>query len=152
MRSTTILLAVMGLVAVGVGCGSDESESVSKATFIKRATAVCLKPRINTLQRVASYSEKHKSDGLSNAELGRRAIRVVVLSTIATEIEALRKLETPSGDAQKVEGIIAAQEKALDEAKARTHKSYDDIEDYFGDANKALANYGLAECSKGSGD
>ena len=162
-RLMTILAAVIAIGAIGVGCGGDESTSAeaggdsggtsssSKAEFIKQASAACADQRKNTLSRIAAYSEKHQSEGLSEAELGQRAIRVVILSTIAGEIDALKQLDAPSGDEQEIEGIMAAQEKALDEARARAHKSYDDIEDYFVKASAELTDYGLPECSKGTG-
>lgn len=83
--------------------------------------------------------------------MARKAIRTVLLSVIAAEINDLQKLGAPEGDEQEIEAMLAAQEAALDEAKANKRK-LEDVEDYFAEADKELRAYGLDECTKGTGD
>jgi hypothetical protein len=159
----TVLAIAMAFAVFASGCGGDDStsasaagesdgsSSLSKAEFIKRAAAACASERENSFEQIATYSEKHRSDGLPEAVLAKRAVRATLLSIIAAELDDLQKLEAPAGDEQEVEAMLAAQQAALNEAKANKRK-LEDVEDYFTDADKELQAYGLDECTKGTGD
>lgn len=161
----TVVLAIAMAFAVFVSaCGgnddstsasaageSDGNSSLSKAEYIKRAAAACASERENSFAQIAAYTEKHRSDGLSEAVLAKKAVKAVLLSIIAAELDDLRKLGAPAGDEQKVEAMLAAEQAALDEAKANK-KKLEDVEDYFVQADMELKAYGLDECTKGSGD
>jgi hypothetical protein len=157
---TTTLAAAMAVAVIAMGCGSDEdsgsasagdSSSLSKAEFVKQANAACLKPRETALQEVAAYSQKHRSEGLSDTLLGRKAIKVVLLKTFEEEIAALRALGAPEGDEEEIDAMLAATQSALDEAKELPKTSSKEVESYFGDADKKLRQYGLTGCTKVSG-
>lgn len=160
---TTVGAALAGVVAViATGCGTSDSSSTpgsataeasspSKAAFIAKANAACLHEIEGSLERVVDYQQKHRLEGLPQPVLVRRAVRPVLLSTIAAEIADIDRLEPPAGDEEEIEAILAAQRRALAEAKART-KSLEDAEDYFVAADRMLREYGIAHCEKGTGD
>lgn len=157
-RLTTILTATAAAAMIAVGCGSDDdatsgsaegdSSSLSKETFVKRASAACSRPRESSLERVAAYQAQHRPDGLPKAELNRRAFRAGLLLTIEAEVAALRKLGAPAGDEEEIEAIITALQAALGEAKEGNRKSFDQVEDYFAGTDKMLQEYGLTGCMK----
>lgn len=163
-RWMTILAVVVAMTVVLSACGggedstsasaageSDGSSPPSKAEFVKQAAAACASERENSFEQIAAYTEKHGSEGLSQAALSRKAIRSVLLSVIAAELNDLQELGAPAGDEQELEAMLAAEQAALDEAKANKRK-LEDVEDYFAKADKELQAYGLEECTKGTGD
>lgn len=153
----TTLIAAIGIVAVALGCGGDDDsssadaagDSLGKAAFVKQANEACLEEREDSFEQVAAYQKKHRGEGGSQEEQMRRAIRAVLLSTIAAEIADLEALGMPEGDEQQVEAILASLEDAHEEAEEQTKTDPSkEVEDYFGAANKKLAGYGLESCQK----
>jgi hypothetical protein len=154
----TTLAAAMAIAALVMmmGCGGGEESSsagdgsptLSKAAFIKRAGIVCYRARKGAFERVAAYSNKHRSEGLPEAVLTKKAIRAGLISTFDAELAALRKLGAPDGEGEEVEAILASLQTSLDEAKEWKKKSFDEVEDYFVDADKKLQDYGLTRCKK----
>lgn len=155
-------VAMIATAVIAMGCGNEgDSSSVStgtaspKAAFIEKAGAVCHAARKNAFQRVAAYQERHRSEGLSEAVLSRRATRAVTLSTYEGEIAALRELRAPPGDQSEVEGILDAEAEALEEARKVPKVTGTDLTQAsemsarFRDAGRALRNYGVTGCGKG---
>jgi hypothetical protein len=155
----TMLVAAIAIAAIVSGCGSDDdstsssaasdSSSLSKAEFVKQANAACLGEREDSLEELATYQQRHRSEGLPEAVLAENAFKAVTLSTIEAEIAALRALGLPTGDDGGVEAILALLQADLDKAtKLRAKLSSDEVEGYFVNANKKLRGYGLSSCTK----
>lgn len=143
---------MVAVIAVGVammGCGSDggDSDSLSKAEFVKQANESCREKRVDAVKRVTAYFKRHKSDGLSEAELSQRALRAGVVSTIEAEIAALNALQPPAEDAEEVDALVASLERTLTKAKGQA-KTDEQVERSFIGVDKALRRYGLTQCTK----
>jgi len=149
------LISAIALAPVGCGGGESStsasalaSSSISKAAFVKRASAICARDREGTLERVGTYQERHGSDGLSKAALRKRAIIAALSSTIRREIADLGKLPLPRGEEKQVEAILSATQDAMDKARESGTKSPKKFEGYFADVNQKLRDYGLEACGK----
>lgn len=163
VRSTILLVVAVVSVALVAGCGggdddssaaagSDSGEpistsSLSKAEFVKQASAACRRERSDLLGDAYKYLGKKTSSGtpqdVAVADLGR----TLVVPTVEAEAAAIRKLGAPAGDEEEIEEILAAQQEGIDEVKAL--KKADSIEvvlEPFADANKKLREYGFTAC------
>lgn len=162
-RLMAVSVAIVAVIALGGGCGSGSgggsssevqsgsatggASRSSKAAFVKRANAACLENQEGALERLAAYEKGHRSDGLTKAELTEKAIRAVELSTIESEIAAIRALgPAPEGDTAAIKAIVAALEKDLAAAKESKNSSKE-VEDYFLDADKMLQDFGISGCT-----
>jgi hypothetical protein len=152
MRLWATPIVALALVAVGVGCGGGSEDSgssaLSKAVFVKRASAACLDPRESALEKVVAYEKKHKSDGRPPAELADDAMKAAVLSTVEAEIAALEKLGMPEGDEKQIETIMAALRSAVQKGQNSAQAKVAEVEDNFKPADQLLRSYGLPACAK----
>jgi hypothetical protein len=159
------LKAVLGVaiataaMAMAAGCGSSgdsssaqgDTSSLSKAAFIKQANAACLKERSDTLEKAVAYAKSHRSEGLPQAALTRKAIKTVEVAAITRELADLRELPPPAADKKEVEAILAEQQAGLEDAKRHLRDLSRDMEASFIKPDKRLRAYGLTKCSKGTG-
>jgi len=78
------------------------------------------------------------------AELGRR----VLVPSVETEMEVIRRLGAPAGDEEKIEAIFAAEERAVAGVKSlkEAHEPFQVIHPFF-PLGKMLEAYGITECA-----
>jgi hypothetical protein len=162
-RLRTVWAIAIAVSVVAIGCGNDdesssasgsgtgESSSLTKAEFVKKANAACTEEREGGFERIAAYTEKHRSEGLPEALLAAKALKVTLLSMIGGELDALRQLEAPLGDEKEVEAMLTTIQAELEKAKEvklRPELPPEAIEDKFPKANKLIRSYGLTSCIK----
>lgn len=132
------------------GAPAKEGEvALTKDEFVRKADAACQRERRGSLAKVAAYVKSHRSQGQSKAELTARAVKAVVLSTVASEITAIRKIGAPSGEAARVAVILTALEDGIAEASKSAQEPVGGPEAFFADADRDLRAYGLQKCAKG---
>lgn len=153
-------VAIVCVVAVpvgGCGGGSDTSGAhdsssapspAAKARFVKQAIALCQRERADTGEELEADRQRLSKDGLSGAALSLAAIRAVLLSTIADEIAALRKLEPPVGEEAEVRAIMVNLQSTLESARKVKGLTSHLLEARFGPVDKELRAYGLGACAK----
>jgi hypothetical protein len=151
MRTRFAAAAALTLVAAAAaGCGSSDDEGTSKAEFTKKADAICAKGdrKINAAaQRVFRTSTKRPSQ----AKL-TKFIKTDVLPPVREQVEALKKLETPKGDEDKVKAITDAADDSLAKVEANPKLGAGQgKKDPFAKAKKLSRDYGLKTCGSDSG-
>ncbi len=128
MRKQLVIAGVVGLAValLAAGCGSGGSDSssvsvsegsISKAEFIKEASAACYKLQRQTaskLQHVlASYGGK-EPQGKAALKAARIAVaESVLIPAKQREAEQLAELPAPSGDGDQIAAIVEALEKSI---------------------------------------
>jgi hypothetical protein len=144
-RSISASLAATALAATLAACGGGSSH-LSKASFIKRADAICLK---------GSAAQSALSQPSSNAQLPGYVKRIYSIERGV--VSDVRALAPPSGDEATISSILDNVDKALAfesnvEAAAATGNQ-SQINDaqamgakYLNQANTAAARYGFKEC------
>jgi len=154
LRSIIPLLAIAAASALA-GCGGGGSEespqpvatsSLSKAQWIRRATAICTENLESRLQQYATYTAQHS--GESQEKIFGSVIQDVVVPGLEKRDAELRALGAPAGDEAQVEEILAALDRIAEVARGLeggppTH-AYEEAPD------RALAvarKYGLTECN-----
>jgi hypothetical protein len=97
-----IPLSLVALAATLAGCGGGSSSGSSRAEFIKRADAICLR---------ASKAQDALSQPASNAELAAYVKHVYVIER--SVVVDLRRLQPPSGDRTTVNDMLDSVDRAL---------------------------------------
>jgi len=144
-RSISVSLAGLALAASLAGCGGGSSHP-SKASFIRRADAICLK---------GSRAQDALPDPSSNAELAAYVKRIYGIERGV--VSGVRNLTPPDGDAATIGSMLDNVDRALAfesdvEAAAGTgnQSQINDAEArgarFLNAANVQAAKYGFKEC------
>ena len=152
------LVAIAALV-VGVcvaGCGSSNSTStettaaISKAEFVAKGNAVCVKGEKAQEAEVNAYIKKH---GLENKKPSKaqeaELVEAVLVPNIQSQIDGVKALGAPSGEEQRVSSALELSQQTLEKIEANPELAFGN-EDTFAAAGKQLHALGLKECAPNS--
>jgi hypothetical protein len=151
LRGRRIIAAVLAvaLLPVAIGCGSGDdatsSEPLTRAEFVKLASAICLgvEARRTKAFEAASKQGKNFLAG-SNKEL-RELIATTGLPLYEEVIEELAALQPPAKEQATWDKIIRRYEKALTEAEADPAKQLE--RDSFLPITDATEKLGIRGCA-----
>jgi|SoimicmetaTmtLPC_FD_contig_51_2111568_length_1019_multi_3_in_0_out_0_2 hypothetical protein len=145
-----VLAAAVVMFGCGGGGGSDTAvaeSSIPKAQYVKKAESVCKKGEEELQADFASFVKEHedvkKPSDADYAELFEK----VVEPNISAEIDELRELEVPKGDASQVEAMLDAREESVSIAEGEPKVMVENSEKVFGKASKLADEYGLKGCA-----
>lgn len=149
-----VLAGVLVSAVVAVGCGggggSDtavEEGSVTKTHYVKEADAVCKKGEEELQADFATFlKEKENVKKATEADY-TELLEKVIAPNISAEVEELRELDVPQGDASQVEAMINAREESLSTAESEPKAVVAKSEEVFGHASKLASEYGLEACA-----
>jgi hypothetical protein len=148
-------VALLVLATIVAGCGGDEdsddegnttisTSSISKADFAKQVNAICKPAQRRLLNAVVAYQEKHLDEASEKVvpDTGRKVIR----PEVERQIDAIRRLGAPSGDAGEIERFFAALRKGIDEIIKKKPTTFDQAEGLLLAASADANRYGLDQC------
>jgi hypothetical protein len=140
-----VLAAVVLLAACGGGSGSTADNGISKAAFIKEAAAICSKAgrKRNTEMKV---SEKRlAAQGTTSIPVERKELVTKALAPVDRWLVVeLSKLEPPSADAAKIEGMLEGFEQGIRRLTGNPSLAFEPV--ILTPANVTAEKYGLPEC------
>ena len=157
-RAALLLLVVTAMAVVGCGDDSDsdaadgsiETSSLSKAQFVKRANAICVKGNKKVVARLGAYLGKNASKKQGEEELNADAAKAVIVPEIESQIEEIRALGAPSGDEEQIEAFLVAQQEALDSLSSAKRVSFtEELNKTFEEAGDLAVEYGISNCNYG---
>jgi len=144
------LAVALTIAAVVAGCGSGGgTASLSKAEYIKQASAVCDKATKQAQTEFANFvSELAKEPKTQQAN---EAAQTEVANTILIpgkeqELEGLKKLDAPKGDEERVEEITGALEDGIEATRKDSGHAVTNSGKTFAKAQVLAAKYGLKNC------
>jgi hypothetical protein len=144
-----VALAVAALVA-GCGGGSDDSStaggSISKAAFIKQADAVCQKGTERMQRAILVFLKQHKDVKRPNKAQSETLVGTAIVPSVETEIKALKALDVPEGDEDRVNAIIGALEEGLETAEDNPEAVVASSDAVFGISGRLAGEYGAEVC------
>jgi len=155
MRSRMICgLVLMAALIVGVcvaGCGSSDSTStettatISKAEFVAKGNAVCVKGEKAQEAEINAYVKKHglenkKPTTAQQAEL----VETVFAPNIQSQIDGVKALGAPSGEEQQVSSALELSQQTLEKVEANPELVFGN-NDAFAAAGKQLHALGLTK-------
>jgi hypothetical protein len=128
-----IFICVVALAAIAAGCGSsggddtasgsDSGATVTKAVFVKEASALCTKERAKIVKALTDYekeTEELGEAGRSDKEVLDRAanaVKTIIVPKTKVEIEHLSQLEPPAADKAKFAAIVKTYEAGVKEGE-----------------------------------
>ena len=140
------------LAACGSGDGSTEtSGSLSKADFVRQAEAACKKAKDEIVGKNFAQIRKLAKDPKAREDFEYKLVKTTVIPALEHEVEQVKALGAPPGEAARVEKMLVLTEGAIEEAKTEpeTYVSGDDYRfgsEHFGDAHKQALAYGIDNC------
>lgn len=138
----------LGAVAAGCGGGGDQTATVPKAIFIKKANAICSargKDIAASATKLYTREPKSKAEGVA---IEAEFVSASVIPAIEKEIEEVDAIGAPDKGEDSVEAIVDSVEEELDQAKADPAK-YATSRYAFAQAEKMADKYGLRTCPMG---
>ena len=155
IRATLVAVLLGGALLVAAGCGSDgdsssTSATITKASFIKQADAICDKTEKRQLFRVDQYQTKTGSEGDQAPPSHEDEVKLVAFAGIppvVEQIEELSDLPRPEKGAKEVEEFIAALEAGIKKAESDPELVLSREPDPFAPAAKAASKFGFQVCS-----
>ncbi len=153
-------LALMAALVVGVwvaGCGSSNNSTstettaaISKAEFVAKGNAVCVKGEKAQEAEINAYVKKH---GLENKKPSKaqeaELVETVLVPNIQSQIDGVTALGAPSGEEQQVSSALELSQQTLEKIEANPELAFGN-NDTFAAAGKQLHALGLKECAPNS--
>lgn len=148
------------LVAAGCGGGDDsatgssgdvtvETGSLSKAEFVKQASAICKKTQENFTGEAAAFVTKTNKEPPKPTETGpeEKLVETILIPNFESQVEEISELGAPSGDEEEVTAFLDSLQAVLDEA-SEDPQAFIETEGSFGRAPKLAQKYGLTGCAE----
>jgi hypothetical protein len=143
--SAAVLALALGVAGCGSGKASTQTQAVavsaiSKAQFVKRANAICA--RGNAANKAAGAKlGGHPSEAQITA-----FVKGTEVPAVQAQIDAIRALGAPSGEAASVTNILELAQKAVDKVKSEPRIITTPTDVFAAFANVAHP-YGLTSCA-----
>jgi hypothetical protein len=159
-RGMSCGLAVMVALVVGVcvaGCGSSNNSTstettatISKAEFVAKGNAVCVKGEKAQETEINAYVKKHglenkKPTTAQQAEL----VETVFAPNIQSQIDGVKALGAPSGEEQQVSSALELSQQTLEKVEANPELVFGNKNPFVA-AGKQLHALGLTKCAPNS--
>jgi len=153
----TLLGLAIAVVAVAAGCGGSDSsaesapasaQNVSRAEFLKQASAACREQRADVKERADRYLAFHKHE--PNAERLYGFVHFILLPTIEAETTRVRHLPHPAEEETEISATLSSTELATDKvATLAKIRSLKEVYARFGEAEAQYRALGLLACANG---
>jgi len=155
-RLTAMLIGIAALAYLLTGCGGDDAggettttDALTKAQYVKRATAICASHRDLIAGELQAVSEKlDQDDSLSKSEV-EKAMEDVILPGIRSEYEELRKLSPPRGDEDFLDLMLSKFSRSLENGEedlARFFRIKLSAYSEFAEGTLMTNEYGIEGC------
>jgi hypothetical protein len=153
-----VVAIVFAVLAAGCGSSSDSggeataAGTITKAEYIKKANAICLKAREEIVNPAVSRLEKvaaEQPDKLPQEEL--KMVRFLIIPKVEEEVAQLRALGFPKGDKPTLEKFLKLTEDVVTEAEEEPETfvngpKYKEGFAHYGKAYHLAVDYGMSEC------
>ena len=148
----------LGAFAPGCGGGDEDggedgssnasaaipTSSIDKAEFIEQANAICKPGKVRLIKAVVGYQKKHLDE--ASVKVVPNAARSVIGPELEAQIEQIRELGAPSGDADEIEKYFAELQNGIDTIIAEKPPTFDEAERMLHPAGDIAIKYGIDEC------
>jgi hypothetical protein len=138
-----------------LGCGGGESPAISRAQFVREASAICGRTRDRIQSEFAAYGKSREGREAVRAEkageltYGEEAVRVgrrIVIPAMRRQFDELRALGVPAGGEERAKVLLAAFGAGVGKAEAHPERAAQDGTEAFGKQERLAEEYGLENC------
>lgn len=149
-RLIVLLAALAALAMIVAGCGGDggsteSTSSLTKAEFVKKGNAICVKGGEKLKAEIEKFFEEKEQP--TDAQLEEAAMEILIPG-LRKEVQEIRGLGLPSEEAKGADKVLTAFEKALKEGEEDPSTLIVEGPGPFAKANKLAKEYGLTECGE----
>lgn len=152
-----VLMAALIVGACVAGCGSsgnststETTATISKAEFVAKGNAVCVKGEKAQEAEINAYVKKN---GLENQKPSKaqnvEIVETILAPNIQSQIDGVKALGAPSGEEQQVSSALELSQQTLEKIEANPELAFGK-ENVFAAAGKQLHALGLKECAPNS--
>lgn len=143
----TLVVAVLAISGCGGGGGGGEGAStaaaLSKSEYVKEANAIC-KKSLQEREADANEVAEEIKPGANAGELSKKQLVEAITPSLASMVNELAALPAPSGDESRVEAMMEAYEKGLEEVEENGEAAFSS--EPFKTADEKAMKYGLKDC------
>lgn len=155
-RSTSLLFLALALGAIVSGCGGGgdggssadantiSSSPISKPEFVEQANAICKPGRARLLGAVLAYQQKHLDE--PSVKVVPNTARAVIEPVLQAQIDQIRHLGAPPGDASEIEHFFTSLLHGVDEIVAKKPPTFSEAERMLQPADAVARRYGIDQC------
>lgn len=164
-RILTPVALVAAIVAVASGCGGDDSganasasggpittSSLSKAEFVQQANALCIASKkqlaVELKDFAKSFVNEHPNQTAAS-DAFPSGLRSVVLPWIQRDIDGIRELGAPPGEANQIEAILVATEDGIENVNKHPDIAAVKVFSGFKHSGELAREYGIEACTHG---
>jgi arginine repressor len=146
----TLIAVAMAIALLVAGCGGGDSStaanSISKEEFITKADAICKKGSERMQAAIARVLKRQRNITKVTKGAQEKIVATVMVPSVSREIKELRAIGIPDGDAERVNGMIAALEEGVETGEQDPEAVIKSSDAIFGIASRIAGEYGLAVC------
>lgn len=156
-RITALLVASAAMASIAAGCGDSDgaddttatvtTSSISKAQFVKQANSICDNGKASMTAELRNYEEEHGD--ISKGDAAVAAVKEVLRPSVQFQIEEIRSLGAPAGDAAEIEEFSTALLGAVDEIIRRELTTIEQTQPLLRVAGDQALAYGIDDCAYG---
>lgn len=149
-----VLSIALALAGCGGGSGG-ETAGLSKADFIKKATAVCQGARRRIESEFAAYSNGGEGKAAQRAvkageltvnEAAARIAAKILIPSVRRELAELRALGLPESQGDRVKAMLDSLQEGIEKAEAHPERAARDSTEAFGRPERLIREYGIGPC------
>jgi ABC-type glycerol-3-phosphate transport system substrate-binding protein len=151
-RLIALLAGVLAIALLVPGCGggSDDDSSTaagpSKAQFTKELDAACTRGNKRMEAALGDFLKEHRNIKKPSQADYVGIVKTVMVPSIRKEVKEIRALTVPSGDEDRVDGMVVALEEGLELAEDNPELVTSSSDVVFGEASRLAGEYGLKVC------
>lgn len=149
---TVCLMAVTALGCGGGGSAQDQTiaanASLTKAAFVKQATAICDRGKARMVGEFQSYQQRAKQP-VSATDPGIEVIETIFIPRLSEQLEEIRALGAPPKDRAQIETYLVGTREALEQVEDRKLSANKDLLTTFKSAGAIALDLGIKPCAYG---
>ena len=146
-RVVASIIGVLVVLAVGVGCGGGDDDSLSKAEFVKQADEICARKEAEKNKDLEAAFQKAGKEGKSGKKVEEELVTGTALPPISEMTEELKDLGAPSGEEDQVDAMIKALEEEIEKIEGDPASVLAGTSGGFDKANQLAQKMGLKACN-----
>lgn len=150
MAALVVGFCVAGCGSSGNSTSAETTAAISKAEFVAKGNAVCVKGEKAQEAEINAYVKKH---GLENKKPSKaqeaELVETVLVPNIQSQIDGVEALGAPSGEEPQVSSALELSQQTLEKIEANPELAFGK-QDPFAAAGKQLHALGLEKCAPNS--
>lgn len=164
IRGILVTAGVLSVLLLAVGCGSDDGEatgssengevtvetgSLSKAEFVKQASAACAKTREQLTQEFVKLFEQASKSPPKPTEVSPEVkfVEENYVTGFQRQIDEVSALGAPAGDEEEITAFLESMQQEIEKA-AEDPQAFITRDAGLGKAPKLAKAYGLTNCAE----